>query len=187
MNQIQLMLHDEMYNSHVYTIYNSCQIDYGGFSQAMFHEEMVDGVFVKDLYSNENKINIQYIMLASLLCGYTTYVRHHLHVNKVEWLYTHILSKNAYRKWTDVMPNVAVISMYNILEINYSVMLVHFHEGRHDLQLEDVCYSQGFAMSVNVGQLRWSLPLDIPLSNLKILYRQMYAHATSELSHGSQK
>jgi hypothetical protein len=39
--------------------------------------------------------------------------------------------------------NVAVISMYNILEINYKVMLVHFHENR---QLEDVSYSKEFAM-----------------------------------------
>ena len=35
--------------------------------------------------------------------------------------------------------------MYNILEINYNVM-VHFHESRHDLQLEDASYSQEFVM-----------------------------------------
>lgn len=42
--------------------------------------------------------------------------------------------------------NVAVISMYNVAEISYNVMLVHFHESRHDLQPEDVSDSEGFAM-----------------------------------------
>lgn len=72
--------------------------------------------------------------------------------------------------------NVAVISMYNILEINYNLMLVHFLESRHDLQLEDVSTQKDLLRSVNVGQS----------CNSKIPCRQIQAH-TSELSHGSQK
>lgn len=54
------------------------------------------------------------------------------------------------------MPNVAMVSMYNILEIN-NMMLVHFHENRHDLKLEDVSSSQGFAMVNSCGILNVEL------------------------------
>lgn len=46
---------------------------------------------------------------------------------------------------------VAMISMYNIPEISYNVMLVHFYESRHDFQLEDVSDSEGFAVVSECG------------------------------------
>lgn len=61
---------------------------------------------------------------------------------------------------------VAMISMYNIPEISYNGMLVHFHESRHDFQLEDVRTQKDLLWSVNVGQ---RLSLASPLSNSESL------------------
>lgn len=46
--------------------------------------------------------------------------------------------------------SVAVISIYNILEINYKVILVHFHESRHDLTGRCVLFTR-----ICYGQLMW--------------------------------
>lgn len=68
-------------------------------------------------------------MFTYLHCGYKPHFRCYLQVRKIQ---SHLSDENAYTKWIGKILNVAVILIYNILEINYNVMLVHFHENRHN-------------------------------------------------------